>query len=180
MIWLHLGVWPDNFRNFYIFLICPCRSLLVPLCLLPSLLSACGDSGPASCIVSVSESQLQAAVPMGRPAHGGTTLEESEWQGTSPHPIWIMKQRLARVISHSFLSFLFYVRGIHHSSPFAVTQGEMNQLPLFSHCPVLSGISDHTITSLSLWRWLGHLGAAGSTPQAIVVTACYWSSKLSR
>lgn len=32
MFWLHLGIWPDNLGNFDIFLVCPCRSVLVPLC----------------------------------------------------------------------------------------------------------------------------------------------------
>lgn len=174
MLWLHLGIWPDNLGIFYIFLVCACRSVLVHLCPISSfhLCYLPVGTGPASWIVPVSQSprcrQLFLWVLF---------MEEMLWKSLSNRePLLLssaLTRRLARVISSSFPIFLFYVRGIHHSSPCAVTQGEMKQLSLFSGFPVPSGINDHTNTSLSLWRWLGHLVlllAAPHKPSWLLVT----------
>ena len=67
-----------------------------------------------------------------------------------PSPCFPLLQPYLRAVPKQEANNIFY------SSPCTVSQGEVNQPPLFPGCPVLPGISDHTNTSLSPWRGLGH------------------------
>lgn len=163
MFWLHLGVWPGNLGNFYIFLVCPCRSLLVPLCPissfhlsyllvgtldLPLILCQClrvpaaGNCSYGSCLWRKCSGRVQVTGNLS----SSHLHYKADLQGSSPQ----------------LPSFLFYVREkstIHHA-----VQWPKERWTSFPCCQVAQCFLGSVTTQIPLWRRLGHVALLLAAP----------------